>query len=54
MRSARMSMGVDRKREARLLLCRTQTKRSGELVNQARKMRRSLRKTFLKKLLTVY
>ena len=54
MRSARMSIGVDRKREARLLPCRTQTKRSGELANQARKMRRSLRKTFLKKLLTVY
>ena len=51
MRSARMSIGVDRKREARLLPCRTQTKRSGELANQERKMRRSLRKTFPKKVI---
>lgn len=42
---------IDRQREARLLLCRTQTKRSGELANQARKMRRSLRKTFPKKVI---
>lgn len=42
---------IDRQREARPHLCRTQTKRSGELANQARKMRRSLRKTFPKKVI---
>lgn len=51
MRSARMSMGVNRQREARLHPCQTQTKRSGELANQERKMRRSLRKTFPKKVI---
>lgn len=51
MRSARMSMGVNRQREARPHPCQTQTKRSGELANQERKMRRSLRKTFPKKVI---
>lgn len=51
MRSARMSMGVDRQREVRPHPCQTQTKRSGELANQERKMRRSLRKTFPKKVI---
>lgn len=45
---------IDRQREARPHPCQTQTKRSGELANQERKMRRSLRKTFFEKLLTVY
>ena len=45
---------INRKREARPHPRRTRTKRSGELANQARKMRRLLRKTFSKKLLTVY
>lgn len=52
--SVRMGLGINRQREARPHPCQTQTKRSGGLVNQARKMRRLLRKTFLKKLLTVY
>ena len=45
---------INRQREARPNPCQTQTKRSGELANQEHKMRRSLRKTFPKKLLTVY
>ena len=42
---------IDRQREARPHPCQTQTKRSGEFANQARKMRRSLRKTFPKKVI---
>ena len=52
--SVRMGLGINRQREARPRPRRTQTKRSSELANQARKMRRLLRKTFSKKLLTVY
>lgn len=42
---------INRQREARPHPCQTQTKRSGELANQERKMRRSLRKTFPKKVI---
>ena len=42
---------INRQREVRLHPCQTQTKRSGELANQERKMRRSLRKTFPKKVI---
>lgn len=49
--SVRMGLGINRQREARPHPCQTQTKRSGGLVNQARKMRRSLRKTFPKKVI---
>ena len=42
---------INRQREVRPHPCQTQTKRSGELANQERKMRRSLRKTFPKKVI---